>query len=183
MRREIWCPSAGDGLVDWCIGGWKAVRAREEVRRAGVCTREQLSGSAVSEVTLSAAVKRQIKWQPKAKIQLTRTCSLCLEVEATVSECVFSLGALGLAAGAVVVCDPFLARSFSSSSSSSSSRLLIASSLASIQSITFPIVIPFPTSLFIDPEFDDEGSAAPPTDTPCWIMSSRSWHAAPYPAL
>lgn len=59
-----------------------------------------------------------------------------------------------------------LVRSFSSSSSSSSSRLLMASSLASIQSMTFPIVISFPSIVLREPELV-EVLAVPPTETPC----------------
>lgn len=91
------------------------------------------------------------------------TSSLGLVAELTFSAGLDFTAPLGLEVEADD-CAPFFARSFSSSSSSSSSLLLTASNLASIQSITFPIVIPFPAPSLIDPK---EGSGSPPTDTPC----------------
>lgn len=76
---------------------------------------------------------------------------------------------------------PALVRSLSfsrsSSSSSSSSLALMASTLASIQSRIRPIDIS-PLSGLSEVE-----GAMPPTETPCWIITIRSWHAAAYPAL
>src|ERR1700679_1361694 len=114
---------------------------------------------------------------------IRRTWSLCLEVVVTLSGVPDFTVALGLdvdteAAEAVVLLPP-LERSFSSSSSSSSSRLFTASNRASIQSITLPMVISFPVASLTDSDIAEEGSATPPTDTPCWIMTSRSWQAAP----
>lgn len=108
---------------------------------------------------------------------IRRTLSLCLEVVATLLVLPDFVVVVGLEVDVVVVFAPPFARSFSSSSSSSSSRLFTASNLASIQSMTFPMVIAFPEPSCIGPA--RHGSSTPPTDTPCWIMSSRSWHAAP----
>jgi hypothetical protein len=53
-----------------------------------------------------------------------------------------------------------LSFSLSSSSSSSSSLALMASNLASVQSITLPIVIP-------PPSISSDGPVTPPAETPC----------------
>lgn len=60
-----------------------------------------------------------------------------------------------------------LSFSFSSSSSSSSSLALMASNLASVQSITLPIVIP-------PPSISSDGPVTPPAETPCWMKLSIS---------
>lgn len=80
-------------------------------------------------------------------------------------------GACGLSSGFVsALVGGGRPRSFSfsrsSSSSSSSSLDLIASSLASVQSMTRPIVMPPPSASCDDPEGF--------RDTPCWIMVRRS---------
>ena len=78
-----------------------------------------------------------------------------------------TLGAEGAdagAAGAVEGLPRSRSLSRSSSSSSSSSFCLSASSLASVQSITRPIVTPS----------RDEPLSMPPADTPCWIMFNKS---------
>ena len=62
--------------------------------------------------------------------------------------------------------------SCSSSSSSSSSLALISSSLASVQSITLPIVMPSPPMVLFSPDVP-----TPLAETPCWIIVKRSWHA------
>lgn len=76
---------------------------------------------------------------------------------------------------------PALVRSLSfsrsSSSSSSSSLAFMASILASIQSRIRPMVISPLRGL------SEVEGAMPPTETPCWIIIIRSWHAAAYPAL
>lgn len=60
-----------------------------------------------------------------------------------------------------------LSFSLSSSSSSSSSLALMASNLASVQSITLPIVIP-------PPSISSDGPVTPPAETPCWMKLSMS---------
>lgn len=60
-----------------------------------------------------------------------------------------------------------LSFSLSSSSSSSSSLALMASNLASVQSITRPIVIP-------PPSISSDGPVTPPAETPCWMKLSMS---------
>lgn len=73
-----------------------------------------------------------------------------------------------------------LSFSRSSSSSSSSSRARMASTRASIQSITRPIVMPPPSTACDVPDGASPMSLA---ETPCWMKLSMSWHAVEYPLL
>ena len=85
---------------------------------------------------------------------------------------VVDAGAAALGPGFALAC---FAASFSSSSSSSSSSPLIASNLASVKSITLPMVMPPPSTVDEGPASDSsENPSVEEAETPCWIKFSMS---------
>lgn len=107
----------------------------------------------------------------------TGLASLAALFTADVDATAEAAAAAGTALGPALALACFAA-SFSSSSSSSSSSALIASSLASVKSITLPMVMPPPSTADEGPASDSSGNpSVDDAETPCWMKFSMSWHA------
>lgn len=197
------CGVDGNGA---CMGGRTGVRGTFSVDASGVET-QGIDGMSV-EISLRAEDGRDLmgRWKREidragmvgdgvvgcVRLELVRECGVSgvgalvrsedLEEEVVGWDEEETEALLTSLFGSVrEICGPPRVRSLSfsrsSSSSSSSSLAFMASILASIQSRIRPMDISPLRGL------SEVEGAMPPTETPCWIIIMRSWHAAAYPAL
>lgn len=131
--------------VDWVVGDIEGMESIEglNISREGTEADGARSTFEVGRIRLLARGRSAVKGSEACGLgELVDGIGGCCSLDANDTVELVLGNLLALPTGA----------SFSLSSSSSSSALLIASSLASIQSITLPMVIPLP-SAFIPPPF------------------------------